>query len=151
MLIRKLRASDKLELWLNMKARGEPYTVMRTRQELLKVAQSEETWALWKDGELLGLGGIAQVPNMIGVGAIWFLGTDLADKNPMAMTRACKRFMRAFHKHWPSLGNVVPTCMSNRIRWLEYLGFDFSPEKANETHVAFWSHYAAQRSHQPAP
>jgi len=139
LLGRKLRFSDCVELRKNAEAAGRWHEKWRIQDDLQKSLEVCQCWAMWDGPHLVGVMGARPWK---GVGIIWFLGTDRADKKWIGMTLACRRFKRFQHKHFEILGNFVPSFMKTRIRWLKHLGFDIQENQANvpKGYVAFWSH-----------
>lgn len=117
-----MRASDREETLFCAQATGRWHPLWSAREDILSVADCSELHTMWHGDAVMGLGGVVPHPALP---AIWFLGTDLADRFPIAMTRACRAFVRAQARRFPRLGNVVPGHDTRRIAWLRYLGFDF--------------------------
>lgn len=141
-LARFMRASDVWELRFNAEATGRMTEGWNIADELHGQFHSFPHWALWCRAGLVGLAGVAPLPQNPAIGAIWFLGTDLADTRWHGMTRAARRFIDMERPHWFAMGNIVPRRMTKRRKWLETLGFDFRDAEAHQNfkeHVAFWS------------
>lgn len=88
------------------------------------------TWSVWDRNAYLGMIGVVRTET--GAGVIWFLGTDEADRRPVALTRECRRFAVSQARLHEWLGNVIPPHFSGRKRWLEAIGFDFEPNDDND-------------------
>jgi hypothetical protein len=129
-LLVKMRPSDRREITFCAHALGRAVRGWSLEAETRKACAGHEVWAGFYKGELMALGGIAPLPDQPCCGAIWFLGTDLADKEWRAMTRACKRLVGIMAEGWCWVGNVVPAGMAKRIRWLEHIGFDMLESQA---------------------
>jgi hypothetical protein len=143
LLARDMRGSDIYEIGTNAVEFGRWFEGWTARDELLDAFEQSQFWALWDGMYLVGLAGVAPIPNAPGIGAIWFLGTDHADSHWRGMTRACRRFIAMQKPHWTRMGNIVPDDMTKRIRWLEKLGFDIAPSQAQpmvQGYVTFWLH-----------
>lgn len=142
-LIDRLRISDVDELAANARLTGKYGPGWSLRRQIELDLQDVDCWAMVIDGELAGLGGIHPLPEDPRIGAIWFLGTDLADTHWRTMTRLCRKFLSVHAPDYKMLGNIVPTYNEQRLRWLKYLGFDFDGDKAQlkrQGYVAFWLH-----------
>lgn len=143
LLCRAMRQSDQDECLSNAIASGRFNTIWSVRHDLFTAFENDPIWALWDGIHLVGLAGVASLQQHLGFGAIWFLGTTLADTKWRAMTRACRRFIAMQDRHWTRMGNIVPANMPKRIKWLEKLGFDMEPPEAQQLvkgHVTFWLH-----------
>jgi len=152
-LCREMRQSDRLETQYNAEVTGRITPQWSIERELLEAFEASTFWAVWRQDDLVGLGGVAPLPQDPNVGAIWFLGTHMADSHQLALTLTLRRFIRAERPRWGVLGNVIPQHMVRRRAWLEKLGFDFAPSEANKNTqglVAFWSHAQDGPDEQPA-
>lgn len=139
-LASSMRASDIEELTFNARATGRWSPDWTIRGELMAGFDRWEHWAILRDCDVVAVGGIAPKPSDPGVGAIWMLGTDLADQHWRQMTRLCRRWLEIHRPHYRILGNVLPAHMMQRRRWLEHLGFDFIENEAQRSasgHVVF--------------
>lgn len=121
-LICFLRESDRDELAFTARATGRQHREIHA--EIGLAITAGPAWTLWWGDDVLGIAGINPAPEG-GYGAIWFLGTDLADRHWQGMTRAIRRFMAMEMPAFDWVGNVVPAHMEERRRWLHHLGFDF--------------------------
>jgi len=89
-------------------------------------------WAAWLEDELLGLGG-AIPTGRPGSAAIWFIGTQAAERHPVENTRLCRDMVKVWKPHFPVfLGNMVPPHMVERQRWLHKIGFDILKRPDND-------------------
>jgi hypothetical protein len=133
-----LRPSDRLEITETVRAFGQMHPGWTPAAHVMATPE-HPIWAMWHCDGLVGLCGVNPDKADPSCGAIWFLGTPLADTHWRAMTRASRRFIAMQAPHWRWMGNVVPTAMPKRIRWLEKLGFDFAPRQAQPNqHVMFY-------------
>lgn len=137
-----MRASDIMEVRTNAIMTGRMGPDWSLESDVRQGFTDGSCWSLWDGGELVGMAGVAVFPPVPQIGAIWFLGTDAADRKWRSMTRACKGIKPMLEQGFEYVGNVVPESMTRRIAWLEYLGFDIENDKANvaDGYVAFWSH-----------
>lgn len=135
-----MRASDIEECKFNAAAFGrDRIPGWSIRGDLMDALEDSEVWSMWFGDKFLGLGGCRRGDP---VSAIWFLGTDLADEHPIAMTRCSRRFVNMAVATTPGvIGNVVPKTMAQRVAWLQHLGFDMrdgEAQSALQGHVIFW-------------
>lgn len=135
-----MRSSDRDECRFNAQATGRIGPDWSIRGDLLTAMREGEVWSMWWGDDLMGMGGCQMQK---GIGAIWFLGTDLADKHVVGMTRACRRFMQlVLQRHDGIIGNIVPKYLAQRVAWLQHLGFDTREGEAHsmlQGHVIFWT------------
>ncbi len=142
LLARSMRASDIEECELAARLSGRYSSDWSVQGDLKTALVRDPMWAGWHERGLVGLAGVATLPHMDGIGAIWFLGTDLADELIVPFTLMARRFIRMQSPYWLKMGNVLPQHMVRRRRWLEQLKFDFNDEQAHQLPqglVAFWS------------
>lgn len=92
--------------------------------QLLGAYREGWVWELREDHYLLGIGGIWPFPKSPETAAIYFVGTPEADKRPVFLYRSCKAFVEYQLNFFSKLGNIVPVLMSDRVRWMQSLGFD---------------------------
>jgi hypothetical protein len=137
-----MRLSDVIEVRTAAITFGRMDTGWSLSGEIQFGLENGPCWSLWDSEGLVGMAGVASCQPNPEIGAIWFLGTDLADLKWRAMTRATKRIKPFLEQGFSAVGNLVPANMHRRIAWLEYLGFDISKSKANvpDGYVSFWSH-----------
>lgn len=134
-----MRASDRDECAFNARETGRYGPGWSIRSDLVAALAAGNVWSMWWGDHLMGMGGCLVEPHF---GTIWFLGTDLADRHPLAMTRACRRFLDLTLAHDATLvGNVIPKHMAARVAWLQHLGFDMLDGEAHpmlQGHLFFW-------------
>ncbi|WP_138469870.1 hypothetical protein [Poseidonocella sp. HB161398] len=112
--------------------------------DLMQTYRQGPLTALHHDDGVLGIVGVVPMPDMPGAGAIFFLGTDLADRHTLPMDRALRRWLAAelASGRWPGgFGNVIPSELRYRRIWLEKLGFDFPVAEVQQLHDSleiFW-------------
>lgn len=137
-----LRQSDIDECTFNARAFGRLTPSWSIKSDMVGNFPTSDHWSLWHDEGLAAVGAITPLPD--GRGAIWMLGTAVAERHGLGMTRACQHLLSVKLKEYRQLGNVVPMKMTDRIRWLVHLGFDIEWKQANGLPtgvVAFWSHF----------
>ena len=142
-LARRIRMSDELECRVLSRLGGRDGKNWSIVTDLCMAYARAPVWSMYLGDELLGCGGVNPLPDDKRKGAIWFLGTKAADDHPIAMTKACKRFMETERPKWLWMGNLCPTFADYRVRWLERLGFDSNREEAHRYNmpvVSFWAH-----------
>jgi hypothetical protein len=138
-----MRASDREECLFNAKATGRYNGQWSILGDLRRTFAAGNTWSMWWGNDLMAIGGFFCDPRLAGVGSIWFLGTDLADKHPIAMTRGCRRFLDMTLRRFDGIvGNIVPKHLCQRVAWLQHLGFDMREGEAQsmlQGHLIFWT------------
>lgn len=138
-----MRKSDREECLFNAKATGRHSDGWSIRKDLLAMLESGSVWSMFWGDDLMGMGGLHTDPRVEKVGSIWFLGTDLADRHPIAMTRACTRFLAMSLQSFKGVvGNIVPKHLCQRVAWLQHLGFDMREGEAHsmlQGHLIFWT------------
>lgn len=146
-----MRDSDREECLFNARAFGRHSPEWSIRKDLMRAVAEGDVWSMWLGDALMGMGGCKPQPT--GMAALWFLGTDLADRHPITMTRACRQFIAFAHSRNPGvIGNVVPKTLVQRVAWLQHLGFDMREGEAQsmlQGHVIFWSHGPARPRRRP--
>lgn len=128
-LIAFLRESDLWETRLAAGFAGRRYDLYK---DLMNSFGETDYWTVWKDDKLVGMGGIRLTSTCENIGAIWFLGTDLADKYPIDLLRTMRRFIQNNREMWYKFGNIIPAGFDERLRWLRQLGFDFEEIEAQQ-------------------
>lgn len=128
LFLKEIRVSDIHELDYMARALGRFSNPKMTVHAIFETCQP---WAMIYKGELMGLGGVMPTQKP-GFGAIWFLGTELADIKPLVMTQCCMRFLAAAQREYEWLGGYVPLHMTTRVRWLAKIGFDIKIEEAKQ-------------------
>lgn len=138
-LLDSLRQSDREETLFTARALGHWHPGWTLAG--MFASERPDCWAMFSNGAFLGLIGIRPLPECPSAGLIWFLGTVEADRQPVALTKGCRRFIDMQRDSFSAMGNVVPQHMVERIRWLSYMGFDIIDEEAQllpEGMVSFW-------------
>lgn len=116
----KLRQADKQEVW----ASGG-----YSPEEALRVSYraSEPCYAFVGPKGLQALFGVA--PTVLGnssggtIGAIWLLGTDAIDTNPITFLRWSRNFLPFLIQPYDMVCNLVHAKNTLHIKWLRWLGF----------------------------
>lgn len=124
-----MRATDREEVTFNAMATGRAGKGWTVEAEIRNSFNPQTFWAMTLKGHLMAVGGVASIPGTQ-AGAIWLLGTDLADREWRALTRGTAAFIAMARKRWGWVGNVVPQHMAARQRWLQHLGFDMIENQA---------------------
>ena len=135
-LFETMRPSDVDEVLYSQAANG-----VDIKDLLLDRVGKDNYFTLWRNDEIVALGGITQTTWTPSIGVIWLLGSDLADKHWRAMTRACRAFILSNKTKWKGIGNHVPSHAAKRQRWLQYLGFDIANKEAQISGYKFKSFY----------
>jgi hypothetical protein len=70
--------------------------------------------------------GVAPISVLSGVGAPWLIGTDGVDKVKRQFILECRTYLLSMGNTYPELRNYVDVRNNTSIRWLKWLGFEFS-------------------------
>lgn len=73
-------------------------------------------------GSVAGVFGVQQ-ETMLGESKIWFIGTDLIKKEPMAFLRWSRRFTKELYGTYGTLLAVVDAKFERSRMWLQWCGF----------------------------
>lgn len=91
------------------------------------VLTSDVTWAFLNDqGKCMGISGVGPsgVPDY---GTIWMVSSDeLFERYKFQFLREAKRHIHEFHEVYPILTNVVDPHNHVHIKWLQWMGFEFT-------------------------
>ena len=77
---------------------------------------------------VFGAGGGASGAEDTSSGLVWLLGTDDLTLNGRTFLRYSRSFLNEMHKHYSFLYNVIDARNSVHIRWLGWMGFEFTKE-----------------------
>lgn len=115
----RMRPEDAAEVWA---AAGQtPYQALREGY-----LQSRETLlAETEDGLPLAVFGVAPVPEVPEMGAVWLLGTTSLPRAKLTALRDTPKYLERWHRWFPLLGNLVDARNALHIRWLQAVGFHF--------------------------
>jgi hypothetical protein len=131
-----MRPSDQEEIRISEAASGN-----NIYDNLCERVHLDYYFTLWRDDEIVAIGGITPSTWTNKVGIIWLLGTNLADKHWRSMTRFCRSFIDASRSEYEGIGNYVPADATKRIEWLSYLGFDINEQEAHISDYRFRGFY----------
>jgi len=126
----RLRQADKDEVW----ASGGylPEDALRA-----SYSSSQPCFAFRGPSGPQALFGIAPISG--NVGAIWLLGTDAIDTNPITFLRWSRRFLPFLIQPYDMVCNLVYAGNTVHIKWLRWLGFVFLREvKHGPEHLPFY-------------
>lgn len=126
----RLRRADREEVW----ASGSflPEEALRTSYRA-----SDPCFAFITEKGPQSLFGVAPVTD--NVGAIWLLGTDEIDTNPIAFLRWSRRFLPFLIQPYDMVCNLVYAGNTVHIKWLRWLGFVFLREvEHGPEHLPFY-------------
>ena len=84
---------------------------------------SEESYAILKRGEVIGLFGLASKE---GIGIPWFLSSSAIKSDPKFITMLALKALSAFHKSYPLLMNFCDARNTKTLKWLAWCGFKFT-------------------------
>lgn len=77
------------------------------------------------EGALAGIVGVAPIPGLEGVGAIWMYGTKLIENRSVTFLRNSRPALQLLHSHFPTLINIADARNEVHLKWLRWLGFHF--------------------------
>jgi len=127
-----MREADVIEVWLS--SHRTPHQAMKEAFEV-----SVKAWTIMEDGVPIGMFGVSSVSVLGTTGIPWLLGTDGMLKIKRQFVRESAKYLRASHKLYPRLANFVHANNAESLRWLMWLGFDFSgPVKAGPDGAEFY-------------
>lgn len=111
-----LRDQDEVELYLL--TRKAPLEAL-----VESVEASEYSKCLYLDGIPAAVFGVSRLGE--GVGVPWMMGTEKLVERSRVWLKAAPAMRDFFHKHYPTLTNIVHSKNTKSIRWLTRLGFQF--------------------------
>ncbi|MBU1046963.1 DUF2833 domain-containing protein [Patescibacteria group bacterium] len=90
-------------------------------------------------GEVVALFGVVPTP-LAGVGAIWLLGSDGLWTYRWQFLRESRQWIEDLQEAWPILWNFVYAENELHIKWLKWLGFNFTKlhDKWGVAQKPFW-------------
>lgn len=89
---------------------------------------SKGTWIARVDGVPACLYGIAAHDSFEGFGVPWMVGTDEMLRHQRALIFDAKKWVEKMQAQYPTLINATHARNTAAIRWLRWLGFQFTPE-----------------------
>lgn len=114
----KLRAGDVEEIRAS--------TGQAPLEHLLEaVGMSFESYVFLFQGEPAVIGGVVGLG--CGKGSLWFLTTDLVERNKKAFVWSSKLMLREVQQRWSELSELVDARYASAIRWLKHLGAEIGP------------------------
>jgi hypothetical protein len=117
-----LREADRREIWVL--SRLEPAEALRR-----SLAVSVRAWTALTGGRVILMWGVARLGGLLGfVGQPWLLGADILERPEISreFIRQSKPYARELAKDFRRLENWVQGQNSLAVRWLGWLGFNFS-------------------------
>lgn len=87
------------------------------------VTNSKRVWAIIIAGQVEGIIGIRPYPKAVGVGIPWLLSSPIIEKYPRLLLSEGRRWLKHFHRHYPTLTNIVDSRNVRARRWLNHIGF----------------------------
>jgi len=91
----------------------------------LSMKRSRAFTALF-DGRPEVMFGTADLNVLAGIGSVWLLGTDAVERHPQDFLRLCAKWRPKLFERYSVLRNVVDIENNTSIRWLRWLGAEFS-------------------------
>ena len=92
----------------------------------LSIRLSLRAWLIGHREEPIGLFGVATSSVLSGRGSPWFLGTNAAERYPVAFLRASRDLLPEVTRGFRVLENWVDERNTVSQRWLGWLGFELS-------------------------
>ena len=93
---------------------------------LYSIDKSEYSWAALVDGKPVAMFGVGILNVIGGVGAPWLLATDDVERNRKVFVRLSISFRNELLERYPVLRNFVDVRNTASIRWLKWMGAEFS-------------------------
>lgn len=87
---------------------------------------SEECFTVELHGKPVAMFGILQNPHELFSGVVWLLGAEEFMNCRREIVKYSKGWVDYFHSLYPKLCNMVWAGNEKHIRWLKWLGFEFS-------------------------
>lgn len=78
------------------------------------------------DGRPEVMFGTSDINVLNGVGSVWLLGTDAVERHPRVFLEKSAEWSRKLFTRYSVLRNVVPESNTASMRWLKWLGAEFS-------------------------
>jgi len=100
---------------------------LSARAGLKRSMQNSQAWAVLVNGRPEAMFGTSDLNVLAGVGSAWFLGTGEVDRHPKEFLRLSREWLPKLFSRYCVLRNVVAVDNSASIRWLKWLGAEFSP------------------------
>lgn len=131
LLIRYSRAEDASELVYSLReadVQELQHVGIHTPLEALQdgFRESDECFTVEYAGRPIAMFGVVKHPYELFSGCIWLLGSDRLMDFKREIVRQSKGWVDYFHSLYPRLGNIVWEGNTKHIRWLKWLGFEFS-------------------------
>lgn len=92
----------------------------------MSIRKSSHCWTVMIDGKPAAIWGVADLNVLGGVVAVWLLGTDAIERHPGAFARRSVAFKDQLFTRYKIMRNVVDARNLVSIRWLKWLGAEFS-------------------------
>jgi len=87
------------------------------------------TYSVLKNGEVIGMFGVVSTANDIKKGTVWFLASDKIYDDWKYFTKRTKKWTSFFLSDYEFVYNFVPKQNKTTIKWLKWLGFQFSDKE----------------------
>lgn len=88
--------------------------------------KSSMAWTVLIDGQPEVMFGVGDLNILAGVGAAWLLGTDAVERHYISFLRGSKEWRGKLLGRYTVLRNFVDVRNTVSIRWLQWLGAEFS-------------------------
>ena len=114
-----IRAADRREIE-TVSGEGPEMVLLRAVQE------SQEAWAVERDGRVLSIFGVSSFLNDPEIGTPWLVATDDVKRVGVYIRKIVPGILRSWLQVYPKgLHNAVDNRNHIHIRWLRHLGFSF--------------------------
>lgn len=97
-------------------------------------ARSRLCFSVEQDGDVLAMWGIVPDSTLGPSARVWFLGAEGMNKIKKSFLQQSRAFVNVFLSHYPLLWNTVDLRYKAAIRWLAWLGAEFSSQDIRGPH-----------------
>lgn len=127
----RLRKEDRDELWAINQCT--PEKGLRDGFDL-----SDECWTIEHDGLVIGMFGVAPLPDP-GVGAIWLLASEDLPKIRWEFLKKTRPWINHFLTKYHTLTNMVDSRNAVHVKWIKWAGFEITGQipDVGPDHVTF--------------
>ena len=115
LLDRDLREGDRAEVV----AVGRPDIVRQLSRDVLL---SAESYAVFQDGDLLGVTGVRPMSLISNTARPWLLTTRHVERHKRTLLRGTRMLLRRWRKRWRALSNEIHADYQGALRWAEWSG-----------------------------
>ncbi len=87
------------------------------------------TYTILKNDEVVAMFGVVSTANDLKKGTVWFLSSNKIDDDWKYFTKRTKKWANYFLSDYKFVYNFVPKDNKVTIKWLKWLGFEFSDKE----------------------